>query len=138
MNDLHSALKTTVVQDVSAPGLNFKHVRLQNGKDDFLDTLHVRPNSWTTSGLQSSDLLSFAGFTRSPCAFFQSECFVRKIPESFDVAGFAQSAVTALKHLQEGASHLENCGIAVRQPEGWGIYNGKPGEKWGEMGSSLL
>lgn len=127
MSDLHAALKTAVVQNVSAPGLHFKHVRLQNGKDDFLDTLHVHPNSWTTSGLQSSDLLSFAGFRRSPCAFFQSECFVRAIPESFDVTGFAQSVAAALGHLQEGARHLENCGIVVPQPEGWGIYYGKPG-----------
>lgn len=126
MSDLHSALKASVIQEASTPGLHFKHVRLQNGKDDFLDTLHVHPNSWTTSGLQSSDLLSFAGFTRSPCAFFQSECFAKRIPEGFDVPGFAQSAVAALGHLREGQSHLEKCGLLVPQPEGWGIYYGKP------------
>ncbi|RJR51739.1 MAG: TIR domain-containing protein [Desulfobacteraceae bacterium] len=120
MGDLHAALKTTIIQEASVPGLQFKHVRLQNGKDDFLDTLHVHPNSWTTSGLQSSDLLNFAGFRRSPCAFFRSECFAKAIPESFDVDGFAQSAVKALKHLQEGERHLENCGIVIPQPEGWG------------------
>lgn len=126
MSDLHSALKTTVIQDMSEPGFSFKHIHLQNGKDNFIDTLHVRPTSWTTSGLQSADLLSFAGFKRSPCAFFQSECFVREIPQSFDVPGFAKSCVEALRHLQQGATHLENCGLLIPQPEGWGFYYGKP------------
>jgi hypothetical protein len=126
VSDLHSALKTTVIQDVSESGLNLKHVRLQNGKDNFLDTLHVRPSSYTTSGLQSTDLLNFIGFKRSPCTFFQSECFVSEIPASFDVAGFAKASIAALGHLQQGTSHLKNCGLPVPQPEGWGFHYGKP------------
>jgi len=115
------------VLDVNAPGLNFKHVRLQTGKDTFVDSLHVCPNSWTTSGFQSTDLLSLAGFKRGNCAFFQSECFVKEIPESFDVPGFAQASVSALDHLQQGETHLKNCGLSVPQPEGWGFYRGESG-----------
>jgi hypothetical protein len=37
--DLHSALKTTVVSDLTESGIHYKHVRLQHGKDEFIDTL---------------------------------------------------------------------------------------------------
>ena len=40
-NELHSALKTTVVAEVTEAGIHYKQVRLQHGKDDFLDTLHA-------------------------------------------------------------------------------------------------
>ena len=128
MRNLHTALKTSVIQDVAESGFNFKHVRLQNGKDDFVNTLHVRPNSYTSSGLQSTDLLSLAGFNRSQCDFFQSECFVREIAEDFDLSGFANSTVTAFKNLQQAASHLENCGLRFPQPEGFGFFFGKPAQ----------
>jgi hypothetical protein len=41
MRDLHSALKTTVLREIHEGGIRYKVVRLQNGKDDFVDSLIV-------------------------------------------------------------------------------------------------
>ena len=63
MKDLHSALKTSVIQEADGSGFRFKHVRLQYAKDDFLDTLHVQPSSYSSAGLQGTDLLSLHRFS---------------------------------------------------------------------------
>jgi len=128
MKDLHAALKTTIVQQVDASGFRIKHVRLQYTKDDFLDTLHVQPSSYSTAGLQSTDLLSFMGFRRSPCAFHRGECYVSVIPKEIDLQIFAKSAAAAFLQLGQAENHLEGCGLALPQPEGWGFFFGKPSE----------
>ena len=69
MRDLHSALKTIVLQEVHEGGIRYKAIRLQYGKDDFVDSLHANPSSFTTAGLQTTDLLSFLGF-KQPCTKF--------------------------------------------------------------------
>lgn len=120
MKDLHSALKTSIIQEVDASGFRFKHVRLQYAKDDFLDTLHVQPSSYSSAGLQSTDLLSFMGFRRSPCAFHRGECYVSVVPQEFDIQAFGKSAVAALSQLEQAENHLQNCGLALPQPEGRG------------------
>jgi hypothetical protein len=128
MKDLHAALKSTIVQEVDASGFRIKHVRLQYAKDDFLDTLHVQPSSYSTAGLQGTDLLSFIGFRRSPCAFHRGECYVSVIPQEFDPLAFAKSAAAALSQLEEAENHLERCGLTLPHPEGWGFFFGKPSE----------
>ncbi len=45
MNDLHSALKTSILQEVSEGGIHYKYVQLQHSKDDFINTLHARPQN---------------------------------------------------------------------------------------------
>lgn len=128
MADLHSALKTTILQEIQNEGLHFKLVCLQHGKNDFADTLHVRPSSYSTYGLQSTDFLSFLGFKRSQCAFHNGECYVREVSPSLELTNFAKSSGIALKYIQDSARHLENCGIFIPQPEGYGFFFGKPSE----------
>lgn len=126
MDDLHSALKTTIVQEVSEGGIRYKLVRLQHSKDDFVHTLHVHPSSFTAAGLQSTDLLNFMGFRRNRCVFHDSECYVKRISADVDISALAKSISTAYTHLKESAKHLEQCGIYIDQPEGWGFFYGKP------------
>ena len=126
MRDLHSALKTSIIQEDDSSGFRFKHVRLQYAKDDFLDTLHVQPSSYSSAGLQSTDLLSFIGFDRSPCAFHRGECYVSVIPKEFDIQSFGKSAAAALSQLEKAETHLQKCGLALPQPEGWGFFHGNP------------
>jgi TIR domain len=128
MTDLHSALKTTILQEIQNEGLHFKLVRLQQGKNDFVDTLHVKPSSYSTYGLQSTDVLNFLGFKRSQCAFHNGECYVRAVSSSIELPVFVESAGIALKYIREGAGHLENCGIFIPQPEGYGFFYGQPSE----------
>jgi hypothetical protein len=124
--DLHSALKTTVVADLTEGGIHYKHVRLQHGKDDFMETLHARPGSHSTAGIQATDFLYFLGFRRSPCSYHYGECYCRKLSLDDDVVGLAKAVANALPKFQLGARELEKCGIPIDQPEGWGFFYGKP------------
>ena len=126
MTDLHSALKTSVLSSHTDAGIHYLLVRLQNGKDDYLDTLHARPNTWSTAGFQSTDFLSLIGFNRSGCAFHQSECFCRQVREDLDLGGLSSAIGKSFSVFQKAVSHLENCGLLVEQPEGWDYFYGKP------------
>lgn len=126
MSDLHSALKTTIVGDHADGGIRYLQVRLQSGKDSFRDTLHARPNTFSTSGFQTTDFLSLIGFNRSPCAFHQAECFCREVSSELDLPQLAAAINKGLVLVQEADRHLEQCGLFIDQPEGWGYFYGKP------------
>jgi hypothetical protein len=124
--DLHSALKTTLVADLTEAGIHYKHMRLQHGKDEFIDTLHAHPNSFSTAGIQATDFLHFLGFHRAPCPFHHGECYCRTLSLEHDVLSLAKALGSALQEFQHGAKELQSCGIAIDQPEGWGFFSGKP------------
>jgi hypothetical protein len=126
MRDLHSALKTYVLNEFQEEGIHYKVVRLQYGKDDFIDSIHAQPSSFSLSGLQTTDFLHFLGFKRSPCAFFDSECYVKEIKPNTDTSEFTKSISKAYVLMLEASGHLYNCGININQPEGWGYFNHKP------------
>ena len=126
MRDLHSALKTTVLQEFHEGGIRYKVVRLQYGKDDFTDSIHANPSAFSLAGLQTTDILSFLGFERSRCAFHDGECFVKEIPSEFNVAEYSKSVKIAYDLILDGSRHLENCGIFIDQPEGSGFFFHKP------------
>lgn len=58
MGNLHSALKTTVINSHNEGGIDYILVRLQNGKDDFVETLHARPPLSRRKALVSSTITS--------------------------------------------------------------------------------
>ena len=126
MTDLHSALKTTVVGSHNSDGIHYILARLQNGKDDFIDTLHARPNTFSSAGIQRTDFFSLIGFTRSGCAFHQAECFCRQVSQDLDLSGLGNAIGKSFVSFQKADSHLENCGLFVQQPEGLGYFYGRP------------
>lgn len=125
-SDLHSALKTTVNAEVTEGGIHYKQVRLQHGKDAFTDTLHARPNSYSCSGVPTTDFLHFLGFSRSSCAYHVGECYCREVSPDQDVAVLAKAIGSAHKKFEGGAGALENCGLLIERPEGLGFFFGKP------------
>lgn len=126
MNDLHSALKTSIVGEHTEGGIHYLHVRLQSGKDSFRDTLHARPNQYSMSGFQATDMLALIGFSRSTCAFHRAECFCREVQPDIDLPALAQAVSKSLTLVQKADNHLEQCGLYIDQPEGWGYFYGKP------------
>lgn len=128
MTDLHSALKTAVVGDHTIAGIHYLLVRLQNSKVDSFDTLHARPTSYSTGGVQSTDFLSLIGFARSSCAFHKGECFCRQVAPDLDIGLLGSAIGKSLEAFQAATSYLERCGLFVEQPEGWGYFYGKPAE----------
>ena len=117
MRDLHSALKTFVLNDIHEGGVRYKVIRLQYGKDDFQNTLHASPSAFTYGGIQTGDVFNFLGFKRSPCPFHEGECFVKEIPDIVDAQQFALSFNKAYRSFQDSSKHLETCGIYISCPE---------------------
>jgi hypothetical protein len=113
--DLHSALKTTVVSDLTESGIHYKHVRLQHGKDEFIDTLHAHPSSFSTAGIQATDFLHFLGFRRSPCPFHYGECYCRTLSLDHDVFSLTKALGNALQEFQQGHCQLIEANTIIRQ-----------------------
>lgn len=125
MADLHSALRTQIVNHAGWDGGEVVLVRLQQSKEQIWHTLHVRPSSFSMSGLQMTDLLSIIGFRRSICAFVNGgQCYAREVSQSFDVASFASELNPMYQTLLQAQQNLEQCGLPIDQPEGWAFFNG--------------
>jgi len=123
--DLHQSLKTEVLAKANASGAELALVKLAWGKNDFAFSLHVAPNTWSTSGLQLPDFLSHLGFSRQACSILRSECYVRQVQEGFDLNTFGAALGAGFEQLTQAQRHLETCGFHFDQPEGWGYFFGK-------------
>jgi len=123
--DLHKSLKTEILAKIGAAGAELVLVKLAWGKDDVAFSLHVAPNTWSTSGPQLPDLLSYIGFSRQHCYFLPNECFVREVDANFDLNAFGAALGTAYQQLAQTQRLLESCGFRLAQPEGWGYFFGK-------------
>jgi hypothetical protein len=106
--------------------VSFSYVKLQHGRDRTTYSLHARPGSYGISGLQSTDVLAYLGFSRGSCGFYGGECYAREIGDRFDVASFAQQFAEASSAMMETDRHLQKCGVYLRRSEGLGYFLGKP------------
>ena len=123
--DLHSALKTEVVAAASEGGVQYQLVRLQSSKEDIAYTLHATPTSFSSAGLQTTDLLGYLGFELGACAFSQGrKCYAARVSHDFLLPDFAKAFVAAYEALGEAERELEACGFPLDQPEGWGFFQG--------------
>jgi TIR domain-containing protein len=121
--DLHSALRSEEIDSISQ-GLPLKVVRLQHGKDQFSYSLHAFPNSFSSAGLQTTDLLAFLGFRRGPCGFGASECYAVRVGEGFKLAEFSAAFRKFSELVNKAERHLSACGLYLPQPEGWSYFVG--------------
>jgi TIR domain len=126
--DHHTALKSEPVSRVGAGYIEIVIAKLQWSKDEKTFTLHVNPSEFSTSGLQTTDWLSYLGFQRNDrCQFTHfGRCYSKEVPEGFDVQAFATAFNGVFGHLQKAQGGLEACGFHLPQPEGWGFFDGKP------------
>ncbi len=125
-DDLHSALRTEEI-DSTSHGLSLKLVRLQQGKDLFSYSLHAFPDSYSSAGLQTTDLLAFLGFHRGPCGFGHSECYATKVSEGFKLAEFTEAFRKFSELVRTAEPKFAACGLYLPQPEGWGYFLGGSG-----------
>lgn len=123
--NLHAAPRTEVVGKENVNGLQLVLVRLQKSKSDVWYSLHVRPSTWTFSGIQTTDVLDYLGFKRSTCAFVTNECYAILVAEDFDFPGFALAFSTITSNMQQAQEHLNACGIYLDEPQGQGFFFGK-------------
>lgn len=122
--DLHKSLKSEIQATISADWGNLALAKLAWDKDDIAYSLHVAPNTFSTSGIQTTDLLSYLGFSRQLCSFLRNECYAKEVNEGFDLNKFLQAFGKAYQQLSQAERHLENCGYLLNRPEGWGYFLG--------------
>jgi len=133
--ELHSALKTEVLTTVEAGGTQLSLVRLIHGRDKSTLTLHANPTTFTTFGLQTTDVLSMLGFTRSACAFIVgSQCYARAVADSFDLEEFTRVFPPGSRALVEAERLFLDCGLTISSDEGWGYFLGEPSSRRGRRG----
>jgi len=127
--DPHSALKSEVIAKANRAGLEAVVARLQWGKDDVGYSLHVNPSSFTSAGIQKTDLLAYLSFERSDKCGFTSfqRCYVKWVADGFSPDGFLTAFDSAFAHLERAERGLSACGFSLPQPEGWGFHFGKSG-----------
>lgn len=137
--DLHTALKSTVVKKSRLGGMEAVLAELQWGKDDKGYGIHVAPNSFSLSGLQTTDYLAYLGFgPNGQCPFTSSQrCYCRWATEAFDLDAFLQAFNDGFARMKAGQQSLQACGFSLPQPEGWGYYFGgskRPGRRQTGLG----
>lgn len=124
--ELHSALKTEVLATTKADGTQLSLVRLIHGRDKSTLTLHANPTTFTTFGLQITDVLSMLGFTRSVCAFISGgKCYARAVEESFNLEEFTRVFPPGSRAMVEAERLFLDCGLTISSDEGWGYFFGK-------------
>lgn len=116
--DLHSALKTDVIASAEGRGVQFKLVELQWSKDDIAYSVHANPTTFSSSGLQTAELLAHLGFKVGSCAFFPNgKCLANMVRPDFPLADFAGAFALAYPALREAERQLRECGFAIDQPD---------------------
>lgn len=123
--DLHESLKSEILRKVSTSEAEIALARLAWSKEDVAFSLHVCPKTFSTSGIQIPDFLSYLGFRRQSCSFLRSECYAREVAQDLDVDAFGRALEEGYKQLSQAERHLQNCGFVLAQPEGWGYFFGK-------------
>ncbi len=114
MRDLHSSLKTEIIGQHQASGVNYALARLQHGKTDVSHSLHAYPASYTLSDFSTPGYLRYLGFQESNCSFFPSgKCFVREVGANFDMKGFADTFGRSFNALSDANKHFTECGIYI-------------------------
>lgn len=122
----HQALKSDIIGQARASRAEVVLARLQWGKEDIGFSLHINPNTYSTSGIQITDFLSYLDFRRSGCSFTTGrQCYVRWVDEGFDLSSFVASFDSSFAKLEDAEHDLEACGFFLNQPEGWGYFHGR-------------
>jgi hypothetical protein len=86
MDQLHSALATERIGSESAASVEFVLVRLRDSKTSERQTLHARPNSYSTAGWQTPDavLVRGAGFEVFYDDFYPEKLWGKDLAVVFD------------------------------------------------------
>ena len=127
---LHVALKTEPAGKADGGGVEFLLMRLQEGRDRIAYSLHARPHTFSSAGIQTTDLLDVLGFERSRCAFMVGgECYARAVPEGLDIQAFADAFPRAYEAIGRAERHFNACGLFQNQTQGWGFFMGNGGHR---------
>jgi hypothetical protein len=127
MSELHTALRSEVLDRLNASGLEMQLVRLQHGKDTYSLTLHAKPTSFTSAGIQTTDLLAYLGFSAGRCVFLRGDCYAREVADGMTLSGFGSSFRRYQELMEQAGRNLERCGYDLPQPEGWSYFFGSGG-----------
>jgi len=120
--DLHESLRSEMLEKISTRGAEIALARLAWSKDEVAFSLHVRPTTFSLSGIQLPDFLRYLGFRRQACSFLGSECYAREVSQDLDIDAFGRKLDKGYEQVSQAERHLRRCGYALDQPEGWGYF----------------
>jgi hypothetical protein len=115
MRDLHTALKSEVIEKCHASGVDYVLARLQHGKSEVSYSLHAYPMSYTfSSELNTIRLLQHLEFQENKCPFFPSGiCLGREVQEGFDAKEFSNAFGRSFAALSDANKHFKECGLYI-------------------------
>jgi len=111
--DIHTGLKTIVIDQERREAMELALVQAQYGKDDFTYSVHVRPSRFTNIGPQMPHLLAALGFRQSSCKFVPGGGWCSGVNEGLDLCAFVDALEKGHALLQQAGGHLEACGYIV-------------------------
>jgi len=129
-DDGHSSLGSHVLGKSSGGGIEFVAVERIKDWDQTDIVLHAYPNQWTSSGMQSTDVLLLLGFERwDNCPHTTGRrCFYRVMSGSgkrLDIEQIANLIRDAADRLKRADHLLEQCGLSLPKKGGWAFFHGR-------------
>jgi len=134
VKDFHSGQRIDKEQlgRAATCGVDFLAVQHQWGKEQFERSIHAFPSQFSTSGLQTTDVLALLGFEMRDCAFNHGmACYSVESRVDLDLSKLPQAFDEVYQAVIEGERHLRLCGIPLPQKEGWGYFTGRPSRQSG-------
>ena len=129
-DDGHSSLGSHILGKSVGGGIEFVAVERTKGWDQTDIVLHAYPNQWTSSGMQTTDVLLLLGFQRwDNCPYTSGRrCFYKVMPVSrseLDVEQIADLIRLVAVRLKRADHLLEQCGLGLPKRGGWAFFYGR-------------
>lgn len=112
--DFHIGLRTNVLGSEKREWGELALVEVVLGKNQSVYSVHVRPSSYTTHGVQRPHLLTALGFRpTNGCKFMPGSAFCRPVAQDFGLVAFADAMESGYGLLLHAGGALEACGYEV-------------------------
>ena len=124
IGDLHTALKTEIVESLDEGGIQLVLVRLVYGRDSSIMSLHANPHTFSLSGMQTADVLTLLGFHESACSFSGvGKCHARQVDVDFPFRQFASDFYSSRDSIINSERQLQSCGLSLNAGKGGALFS---------------
>jgi len=113
-DDVHTGLRTNALRKEQRAGIELVLGQAVLGKDRSIYSVHARPSTFSSHGVQTTHLLAALGFRwAEDCKFIVGGAACRPVAEDFDLGALADALEKGYALLQQAGGHLEACGYEV-------------------------
>lgn len=83
--DFHSSLRTEGLGSTEGGGFHLALARLRWSKDNVACSLHASPSTFSSAGVQRTDMLNYLAFQRTACPFHHGDAYCAWTSEGLDL-----------------------------------------------------